>query len=339
MSADTPTSRWPRRMLIGILVLAVCWTGLWFVAASLVRSQIEATARTLASRNIKLDCGGLSVGGFPFSLSVDCDPVALDDRVHGYRVTTAALNSGLSLPAPTVLRSRLVSPFRFETGADTVSATWSDLLLTADVERAGFDLATLEVDGLRMNSGPLVLETRAGQVQLRPINRGDETGNPSLQIAARLSDIVASTEEAGDIAPFALTIQATLQRAYQSMLLERQSLEAWLRSGAIVDIASLELAVEADGALVLSGTLSVGPDGLLNGDLLAGLSGTDALVGWAAQSAPELAPTLVNMGQAVTMIGQPATLAGRSFRAIPLTIRRGKVSVGFIQLAKVPRLL
>ena len=109
-------------------------------------------------------------------------------------------------------------------------------------------------------------------------------------------------------------------------------LRSVIRDGAEFEIRNLSLSLPDGGRLAFAGPLSVGEDGLLSGQIDVGVAEPEAVARWAGAINPQLAQQVGMVTQAVAGMGKSANFGGSELRSITLTIDRGVVRLGFIQL-------
>jgi hypothetical protein len=61
----------------GMLLLSVIWSGYWYVATSKIKQQLAEQRQILKIRNVSLDCGKETWGGFPFRFEFTCEATTL----------------------------------------------------------------------------------------------------------------------------------------------------------------------------------------------------------------------------------------------------------------------
>jgi hypothetical protein len=61
----------------GMLLLSVIWSGYWYMATSKIKQQMAEQRQILKGRNVSLDCGKETWGGFPFRLEFTCETTTL----------------------------------------------------------------------------------------------------------------------------------------------------------------------------------------------------------------------------------------------------------------------
>lgn len=118
------------------------------------------------------------------------------------------------------------------------------------------------------------------------------------------------------------------------LLANRMPLSQVLADGAGFDI-ELALLDVGDGAIALSGPLTLSPQGLLSGTVSIGLQGRDGLARWARSLDPNAAQAVATLAQAVAGMGATRSFGDRDMPAIDLTLDEGDVRLGFINLGRI----
>ena len=93
-----------------------------------------------------------------------------------------------------------------------------------------------------------------------------------------------------------------------------------------------------EGAIALSGPLTLSPEGFLSGTVSIGLQNRDGLAQWAQTLDPNAAQAVATLAQAVAGMGAARRFDGEEMPAIDLTLDDGNVSLGFIRLGRIPPL-
>ena len=113
-----------RIIILGSIVFALLalWSVAWFVLAGLVRQNVEAQALADGVTAPRLTCGTLSVSGFPFRMTVDCDTaqVALNDVI----LDLAGLRATMVVERPTMVIASARGPLSIN---DTFTGTRNQL--------------------------------------------------------------------------------------------------------------------------------------------------------------------------------------------------------------------
>ena len=239
------------------------------------------------------------------------------------------------LYAPGELIAEIDGPFKTWPNGRELNADWSAMRLFLDANlTGGFELASLNFSDLTSSLGNAALKVASGAVHFRPtpLVGSDSEGAPtSLDGALNLTKLSAQLPRL-TVPDATLAVDGTLVDGYQDLILRRMPFRSAMKDGAEFDIRNLSLAMPDGGRLAFSGPLQIDTDGLLSGEINVGVNKPESVAAWAGKINPQLAQQVGLITQAVAGMGKPANFAGQELRSITLTIKRGQVSLGFIQL-------
>lgn len=324
-----------RLLILAILLVAAGWSAYWFVGANALEGALREGIEDARSRGVEVELASLDVTGFPNRF---------DTIIEEPRVRTA---SGIEWSAPFLqvfaLSYRPTQLIAALPNEQTVSGPFGTADITTESARASMTLtpapnlpldhANLVIEDLRIASGDLAL-TAARVLAATRIPEGAEDGRVQ-NIGLTLDDITLPRTFAAEMGVAGLetvdgaTLDATVTLAEP---IDRGSFE-----GDPVDIRQIDISrLDVDWGEVgldASGSLSVGADGVLTGELEAAVSNWSRAVDIAV-TAGLLAPAQaeqVRMGLRF-MVSEGERLE------LPLSFRDGLVYLGPFPLGDAPRL-
>jgi hypothetical protein len=391
-----PTRRrplWPVFIAPGlVLILAIAWSAFWFYAASQVDVMADAWRAREAKSGRVYDCAQRSVAGFPFRLEIRCDDVSVSlvSQTAGQppaAPVTAKLGEILAVAQvydPKLVIAEFTAPAKiFEQGAQQPSfvVNWSKgrssvVGLPAIPQRGDieFDDATIErLDGTMQvplaNAKHIELHGRIaqGSPQDHPdiesvleINQGSIQGLHPLMAQPFDADIRAMVTGLKDFAP----------KPWPQRFREIQA------AGGHIQIMQSRVQ-QGDLIAVSAGTLSLNPDGKLDGELQMTVAGLEHVIpalgiekmledGVPQATLDRVAPgvktqdinnlfgaldrAIPGLGKVVKQnanagvvaginaLGKEAELEGKKARAFPLRFVDGAVFFGPLKVGDVPPL-
>ena len=378
--------RRPRRGLWAVLgpvavivVLAGGWSALWYYAANVAdRTLAGWVAREAAGGRI-YTCGSEGISGFPFSIKTHCTQAAATLNTMQPPVAVAAKD--ITFTAQVFHPTRLVGDI---TGPLTVAAPGQPPSLVANWSSALISVSGLppEPDSLSISVAQPHLDRGAGtgaatlfaaddtDFQARIIE-GSADNHPVIDAVLHVVSATAPTVHSALAKPLRGDIEVVV-RGFNDLAPKpfAQRLRELQASGGSIAIKSLRIE-RSDATVVGNGTLTVKPDGKLDGvvtvaisgiesivpelgldkmigqgiDKLAGLSGQSGQGGLAALD--RLMPGLsgvVSAGANASVIddlkkmGQPTEIDGKPATALPLRFADGAVYLGMIRVGEVPAL-
>lgn len=321
----------------GIAVVIVLWSGAWFGARWWLARTVDAAVADLAATGgPTMDCAERMIGGWPFDLTLTCGAgleVAFPD---GGKLSTVGAYGEGSLFDLHRLEFRFDSPTTYTT-PDGRRLDLSSTDLVADlrfadgrIDRLGLHAAELAV------TGPLPggAEGRLTSGRMELLLARDTDNSANADIAATVDGLgVAAGEVSFAPLPLRLTLAATLTDA-ETALAGPLALSGWQAAGGQLTLHRLQ--AELGGAsLTLSGTGSVGPDGLVDAEGQAIGRDLNALPAAAAASGQSVTPELAGLVMAFLFMGTTADDGGR---VIGVRIDDGLVSANGRNLLRLPPL-
>lgn len=376
----------PRRRLWAFLgpvaviaVVAGGWCALWYYAANVAdRTLAGWVAREAAGGRI-YTCGSEGISGFPFRIQTRCTEAGATLNTIQPPLTVAAQD--ITFSAGVFHPTRLVGDI---TGPLTVAAPGQPPSFTANWSSAEISVSGLppEPDAVSVNLAKPQLNRGAGtgaatlfaadaaDFQARII-QGSANNHPVIDAVLHLGSATAPALHSALAKPLQGDIEVVLRgisdlapKPFAERFRELQA------SGGSVVIKSLRIE-RSDATVVGSGTLTVKPDGKLDGVITVAISGIDSIVpdlgidkmigqgidklaGISGQSGggglaalDRLMPGLsgvVSAGANASLIddlkkmGQPTEIDGKPATALPLRFADGAVYLGMIRIGDVPAL-
>jgi len=321
-----------------VILVAAGWTGGWYWAAGKVQAQAQASAAN-PPPGMTVNPGTLKVDGFPFTFTVESQAPSLR-RIDGLAWDAAGLVA--------TVKPWTLPEIGFAIAPPQHVTLPGSPALTALVKGSGSGSARIGTDGQ-----PTRLQLTLAQVELS----GGLLQAP-LPVARINGSVDRAPDEAGAGAALSLDIEgvetpdlglATLGRRVD-MLAARLTvlgvlpkaataaqLTAWRDAGGKLRVDQMALrwgplTIDADGTLGLDDKLQ--PQGTLTAKIRGYGPVIDDLQQAGVVKARDAGFAKVGLD---LMAGQPAADGTRTVTA-PITIEKGKVSFGPMQVAKLPEI-
>lgn len=320
--------------LAAATALAV-WSGLWFGARLWLKSNLDAGRNDLATAGTEVTCAGERFGGWPLDLTVAC-PDGLTIRfADGSHLVSAGASGHVSALHPRRLDLSLETPANLATAdgrqlrLDFASLDAGLGLGFSGIERWSLAATDLTLSG-NAPAGVLTLTVTAGELHVEPTRDHPEDAD----IAASVDGLsIAAGNAVLAPLPIRLTAAATLT-AVEPMLAAPDPLPAWQAAGGELRLHRLE--ADLGGAvLTLSGTASLGVDGLVNGMGEAVGRNLGALSAAATAGGKALSPELAGLAMAFLFMG---TAGDDGSRAFALTAKDGVLAANGHEVGRLPPL-
>ena len=363
-----------RRRYVVLLLLAVAlivgWSWFWKYAAAEAEVAMEGWRAREAQAGRLYTCGAQSTGGFPFRFEVNCDAASAVFRSNQppVEVKAGSVLAVVQVYQPNLLISEFQGPLTIaDLGqAPKIVANWklgqSSVRGTPrSPERvsAVFDAPVVNL----VNNGSETNLLRAQRVELHGrIVEGSALDNPVIEVVLRLAQASAPAFNPATVQPVDAEIMGVMRglgdfspKPWPARFRELQA------KGGRIDITKARIA-QGETIAVGSGSLSIDPNGQLDGQLDLTVAGLDPfLVSIGAQQAIQKSPNMdkvagmlnrlspglgdvarqqagANLSAGITMLGKPATLEGRNAVTLPLRLKDGTAYLGPIPLGPTPAL-
>ena len=365
--------------IAAIIVVAGGWSALWYYAANVANRTLAGWVAREAAGGRIYTCASEGISGFPLRIQTHCTNAAA--TLNTVQPPLAIAAQDITFTAGVLHPTRLVGDI---TGPLTVAAPGQPPSLTANWSSAQISVSGLppQPDALSVDLARPRLDRGAGagaatlfaaegaDFQAR-IVEGSADNHPVIDAVLHLASASAPELHSALAKPLQADIEVVL-RGFNDLspkpLAEHfRELQA---SGGSIAVKSLRIE-RSDAAVVGSGTLTLKPDGKLDGviavaisgiesivpdlgidkiigqglDKLAGISGQSGQGGLAALD--RLMPGLsgvVTAGANASLIddlkkmGQPTAIDGKPATALPLRFADGAVYLGMIRIGEVPAL-
>jgi hypothetical protein len=334
MTAASSTPDYARRirnLAIGVVAAVALWTGGWLWLADRTVQAVRA-----ASEAGSAFCTDVTAMGYPFRMGISCSKAGFADA-GGVRIDTLNLRTAAQIYRPSLVIAEVdeaadvtIADGRvFRLSFDSLRASIRFVSLSSPPRlpaRVSVEMAAPSVRTLVTGGGTELASAQGAELHMRK-GDGDRVDIAATAAALRFADVIAGN----------LAFDASLDGASRidaAMASGSDMREALLSNGGEVrDLSFKATGGGIDGASMirLSGPFSINEGGLLSGTITITVDNGVAL-----------APVIEMIG---TTYGFDATPAANLLRnmgsgpaEIPVTIRDGNASVGFIPLGTIPPL-
>ena len=370
-----PSVRIPRRRriwplyapFIGLVVLAVLWTAMWFRASDVTQETLQGWFDREARTGRIYSCGSPQIGGFPFRIEVHCAPAAMEWRSS--QPTVFAQTAGMLVAAQVYQPSLLISEFEGPLsmndglGRQAFTANWKLLQTSVRGAPALPERVSIAVDQPIFErvtpSGNEKLFNAAHAELHGRIVEGSAAGNPVIDLVLRLADATAPTINPLAAKPFDADTTSVLRglkdfspKPWPDRFRELQA------AGGRIDITHAR-AQQGESIALATGSLALTDNGHLDGQLLITVAGLDRLlpalgldklvapggkVDRLAGTLDRLMPGLGNVARehagagiaaGIGLLGEQTQLEGRRAVVLPLRISNGDMFLGGLAVGQI----
>ena len=325
-SSQNGRSPYGRRIVwlgVFVVLLAAGYTAAWFYAASRFEEAAQRAIADLNRDDISAECANPTARGFPFRLGLFCDSVALSDAARGASLKAGSFRSAAQIYNPWHIVGELDGPAHVEApGLGAVDLKWDLLHASTRLAEPLPDRSSVEARAISASrSGAPLFAADNMQAHMRP-NGADLDLAFSFDALALDKGVV----DGRDIPALSGTGDVTVKDGVALVADGAKGLR-----GRSASIRALTLATAPDSGFTLTGDIAVDSDGLVDAKLQLAIKNLAALVKFAEQAFPEARNNIGNASSALMLLGQNPKM--------PLKIVKGRATLGFIPLGRIPPLL
>lgn len=325
-SSQNAGSKFGRRIVwlgVFVVVLVAAYTAAWFYAAGKFEQAAKQAIADLNRDDVSVKCANPSARGFPFRLGLFCDSVVAADNRQGANLTAGAFRSAAQIYNPWHIVGELDSPARVEApGLGAIELDWDLLHASTRLAEPLPDRSSLEARKISAKrEGAALFAADNMQAHMRP-------NGPDLDLALSFDALALDKAlvDGRDLPAISGTADVTVKDGVALLVSGEKGLRG--RSGTI---RGLTLSTGADAGFSLSGDFAVDQEGLLDAQFQLAIRNTSALAKAAEQAFPEARDNIRTASSGLTLLGQNPTM--------PLRIVKGRATLGFIPLGRIPPLL
>lgn len=328
----------PKRMglylpFIGLIILALAWTGLWFYGRSRVAAQLDQILAREAAAGRQWSCPDRSIGGYPFRIEMRC-------RQPSYRAVDASGQpmqgqlQGLTAVATTAgslsmahLITEFEGPLKLQVaGGEEQRINWKVAQTSVRGSRDRLERFSLSIEDLRLeNPDGSSTALKAGKLEFHVV--ASEAASYRLTATLDKAQIPPLDMVAGADAPLTLALDGLLKPIETIDRKDwRKSVEAWRVANGRFDVSKL-LIQKGQPRIEATGILSLDNDRRPQGQLDARFFNADQLLRQFGLPGGNLGNILGGLLGGQRTNPQTGQTTERSMR-LPLSLQNGRVNVG-----------
>jgi hypothetical protein len=370
---------WPVLLPVGaVALIAAGWCALWYYAAGVADQAMTGWIAREAVAGRIYSCGSRSIGGFPFRIAADCANAGA--TIGSTQPPFAATATDISVTAevyhPTRLMGDVTGPVTLAEPGQPPSfvANWTRARASVSGLPPQPDAVSVTLDHPKVDRGTganatTIFAADSSDFDARLVG-GSATANPVIDALLKFTAATTPTLHPLLAEPLQGEIEAEF-RGFKDLLPKPwpQRFREMAAAGGSIEIKRLRLE-RSDAIIVGAGTLTVNPNGKLNGLIrvaVAGLEnivpklgldrligrGLDRLGGGSGQAQqglnaldrllPGLSGVVRDSASAMVIdnlnkMGQPTEIDKKPAIVLPLNVSDGFVSLGMVPLGEVPAL-
>ena len=308
-----------------ILVLFCGYAAAWFYVGNMLRDRFVQFLDSANASGLEVECRNPRAGGFPFRIGLFCDSTRYADPGE-FALSAEGLRSAAQVYNPFLIVAELDGPAVLDTAPLALGASWDNLRASLRYNLDAPERVSIEVASLDASITPRASE----KTQLFSAKDAEAHARPNgndLDLAASFADLKIDPAmlDGGALPAFSGDGDMTIT---DGMLRINGGGDLLLGQSGTIRTLSLST---GGARLTLAGTFALDPQGLLDADLVVRASNPQAIAPIAAAAFPESAAAISASLSGLAALGENAEL--------PLTIRKGEMTFGFLPMGRIGPLL
>ncbi len=325
----SPTGRKVRWLAGAITLVIAFYCAGWFYAAHRLDGFVNTILTQGFNTDLRADCQGMAVGGFPFLIGVSCDQTSLFDDAQGIRGSFGALRSAARIYMPGTAIVEIDGPADIQTAAGIgISGDWKALRASVSANLGGVQRASLEGRDL---AAKLVSAVSFQAFDL-------DIGHFELHFRANGNDL--ETAFITEVVRFAQEgVSPTLPKFSASVdlsLLAKGQILAGLPYGSKKAVGQLRaLKVDMGRGIYgeLSGPFTIDEEGWISGEMTLTLENLDLWEKTLVSTFPDAAPTLSSIAELLRGLSR-----GKARTSVKLSVVRGTILLSLLPIGQIPQI-
>ncbi|MBA8881568.1 DUF2125 domain-containing protein [Phyllobacterium myrsinacearum] len=323
-----------RFLAVGIVIIGLLYTGGWYYLANVLETRVATNIAGLQAKGINAACDNATARGYPFRLGLNCSSVSWVDQAKNVSVSTGAFRSAAQIYAPFHIVSEVDGPAAVNVpGMMPLDLNWDNLKSSVRLDKPIPRRLSLEGSNVVINqhnpSGaatPLAT-LKDGQLHFRAIE-------PAMDIALSFNNLKVADNTIYDKPLPELTGAADIQLANGFALIGKTERDLSVLRGQSGILRRVDLALPDGSGVAISGPFSVADDGRISGDFKITMRNPESVATTVKSIFPGQNKIISSVVQAMAFVPKDASGAP----TLPVTVKNGKMSVGFISIGRLPSL-
>jgi hypothetical protein len=316
-----------------IIVIALIWCGVWYVAGRAAQAGVERLQAAVSARGGSLSWEEQGISGFPLTLDFRGSGIKFAYAPASLAGALNQLTARAPLYYPGRVTADLVSPFEFNAPDKgiAITASWADAALNADAGLSGLTRAGGSIDGFALDqTGPRLPVRRVSATHASFLAEPAATAD-DYRLTAVAHEVSLLRSDGKTYPPLAVEVDLTALQFGTSLGTDpKRAIRAWAQHGGKMHVDRLALTAGSFSLVASNGDLALDQNGLISGRLMLALTGLASLPDLAEQVKAGSHDKVAKMVTLVSAMTKP-TESGDT-RAVPVSINKGIVSVGFMPI-------
>ncbi|MEK1850816.1 MAG: DUF2125 domain-containing protein [Phyllobacterium sp.] len=337
-SSTTENSPKRRRLLKylggGIVLLGVLYTGGWYYLANELESRVATNIAAFKEKGIDATCENARANGYPLRVGLDCTKVGWADPAKNLSITAGTFRSAAQIYDPLQIVSRIDGPAAIDVpGIIPLDAKWDNLTSSIRLDRPLPRQISIQGSNVIVNQR----NAAAGDAPMAVVQGGElhfVANEPQMDVALSFNKLKIADNLIDNRSLPQLTGAADVQLANGFALLGKPERDLTVLRGQSGTLRKIDVAFDDGSGIAVTGPFSIADDGRISGDFKVTMRNPEGVAKALQGIFPEAGNTISSVLQAMAFVPKDETGAP----TLPITVKNGKMSVGFINIGRLPSL-
>jgi hypothetical protein len=317
-----------------VILLAIIYTGGWFYLANELESRVATNLAAFKQKGIDATCENAGASGYPLRLGLDCTRVGWVDQAKKLSITAGSFNAAAQVYDPMRIVSRIEGPAAVDApGMVPLDVTWKNLGSSVRLDKP-------LPKQLSVQGNDIIIRQRGAAADAAPMavmeggTLSYSTAEPKVNIAWSFQKLKIADKIVYEYPLPELTGSADIELENGFALLAKPERDLTILRGQSGSLNNVDLGFADGSGVAISGPFSVDDDGRISGDFNVTMRNPQGVAEAMRSILPGEEGTISSVLQAMAFVPRDASGAP----TLPITVKKGKMSVGFIRIGRLPSL-
>lgn len=317
-----------------IILLAIIYTGGWFYLANQLESRVATNLAAFKQKGIDATCDNAAASGYPLRLGLECTKVGWADQAKQLSVVAGSFNAAAQIYDPMRIVSQIEGPAAIDApGMVPLDITWKDLGSSVRLDKPLPKQISVQGNDIVVNQR----NAAAGSAPIAIMKGGKlsfSTTEPKMNIAWSFEKLKIADNIVYEHPLPELTGAADIELENGFALLAKPERDITILRGQSGLLNNVDLGFADGSGIAISGPFSVDNEGRISGDFNVTMRNPEGVAQAMRGILPGEENTISSVLQAMAFVPKDANGAP----TLPITVKNGKMSVGFIRIGRLPSL-
>ena len=317
-----------------VVLLGLAYTGGWYYLANQLESRVATNLAAFKEKGIDATCENAGASGYPLRVGLTCNKVGWVDQAKSLSVLAGSFRAAAQVYDPMQIVSTIEGPAAIDApNMIPMDVTWKNLSSSIRLDKPLPKQLSVEGNDIVVNQR----DAAAGSAPMAVLQGGKiafSTSEPEMNVALSFEKLKIADNIVYERPLPELTGAADIQLENGFALLGKPQRDVTILRGQSGVLRNVDLGFADGSGVAVSGPFSVDDDGRISGDFNVTMRNPEGVAQALQGIFPEENGTISSVLQAMAFV--PRDESGAP--TLPVTVKKGKMSVGFIRIGRLPSL-